>query len=37
MLRPARWWQFWLPQSGGAGGLIAFAIIFVVALACMRA
>lgn len=23
---PASWWQFWLPQSGVAGGLIAGAV-----------
>lgn len=31
--RPARWWQFWLPQSGIAGGAIIGAIMTVVAVA----
>lgn len=26
-LRPAQWWQFWLPQSGKYGGLIAGSVI----------
>lgn len=29
--KKAKWWQFWLPQSGFLGGCIAGSIIF---LAC---
>lgn len=27
----AKWWQFWMPQSGPAGGAV-FGILFVLAL-----
>lgn len=30
--RPARWWQFWRPQSGIVGGLILAAIALAVTL-----
>lgn len=27
---PAKWWQFWMPQSGLRGGLIIWIICFIV-------
>jgi len=28
-IKPAMWWQFWLPQSGLPGGLIGGAIFYI--------
>ncbi len=28
--KPAFWYEFWLPQSGGAGGLINLSIIAIL-------
>ena len=35
-LAPAFWWQFWMPQSGLAGGLIFAAVVyFPIVLLCL--
>lgn len=30
VFREAKWWQFWLPQSGIIGGLIITAIVLLI-------
>ena len=31
--RDAEWWQFWMPQSGLAGGMIAGVVVIVAIVA----
>ncbi|MHC4316654.1 MAG: hypothetical protein ACYSW3_29780 [Planctomycetota bacterium] len=35
IFRPARWWEFWQPQSGIPGGIIGgFSLAVAVVLVC---
>jgi hypothetical protein len=37
LLHRAAWWQFWLPQSGASGGLLAAAVILSITYLAARA
>lgn len=37
--RPAKWWQFWYPQSSAVGGIIAGVVavgVFALAVECLK-
>ena len=35
-LNPAKWWQFWLPGSGGIGGILAGSAVSILIIAFME-
>jgi hypothetical protein len=30
LVKPARWWHFWMPQSGLVGGAIMSMLLYIV-------